>query len=337
MPTVPLHRKRHFRYRRALAARRQDFASAEETMITTTAPLTSEQQWQFETPAIGGMVVGFDGSPASYSAIESAAAIAAANKWAVHVVSVLPPMSSYKLNLGVDEPRSEIEDLRIQLRDAAIRDAIGNGCDRAGWSRQVVIGNPAHEIAEVADKRAAHLIVLGRSQRGAIDRLLGADATMQVMRCSSVPVLIVEDEMAKPTTVVAAVDFKLASTRAASIALEILAGGGTLYLVNVEDSLKVFPDGTTVPQPENYPGEILVLFRRLLTQLRPPAGVVVETIVLNGLPVPAIAEFCERVGADLLAVGTHGLPRVARFFLGSVSLGLIRKVRTPIVITPARG
>jgi hypothetical protein len=69
---------------------------------------------------------GFDGSPASYSAIESAAVIGAANELSVHVVSVLPPMSSYTLNLGMDEPRSEIDDLRVQLRDVAIRDAIGS-------------------------------------------------------------------------------------------------------------------------------------------------------------------------------------------------------------------
>jgi nucleotide-binding universal stress UspA family protein len=43
------------------------------------------------------------------------------------------------------------------------------------------------------------------------------------------------------------------------------------------------------------------------------------------------------VGADLLTVGTHGLPRVARVLLGSVSRGLVRKVRTPIVIAPAKG
>lgn len=305
-------------------------------MPTQTAPHTSEQQWQFETPAIGGIVVGFDGSPASHSAIESAAAIAAVKKWTVRVVSVLPPMSSYKLNLGVDEPSSEIEDLRVQLRDAAMRDAIGDGCDRAGWTRQVVIGNPAHEIAAVADKCAADLIILGRSQRGAIDRLLGADATMQVMRCSSIPVLVVDDAMAKPTTVVAAVDFKSASTRAASIALKMLAGRGTLYLVHVEEPVEVFPDGMTVPYSENYPGETVVLFRRLLGQLRLPTGVVVETIVLNGMPIPAIAEFCERVGADLLAVGSRGLQRVARAFLTSVSLGLIRRVRTPVIVAPEK-
>ena len=306
-------------------------------MMTLTAPITSEQQWQFEPPAIGGMVVGFDGSAASYSAIESAATIAVASRWTVHVVSVLPPMSSYKINLGVDEPRTEIEDLRIQLRDAAIRDAIGNEGNRAGWSRQVVIGNPAHEIARVADERAADLIVLGRSQRGAVDRFLGGDTTMQVMHCSSVPVLVLEDEMEKPSTVVAAIDFGSASARAASIGLEMLLGVGTLYLVYVEEPFAVFHDGTMMPQPKHYPGEIPVLFRRLLAQLRPPAGVGVETIILNGMPAPAIAEFCERVGADLLTVGTHGLPRVARVLLGSVSRGLVRKVRTPIVIAPAKG
>jgi len=309
---------------------------AEDTVTNSTAPITSEQQWQFETPSIGGIVVGFDGSTASHAAIRSAAAIAAINDWDVHVVSVLPPMSSYKLNLGMDEPRSEIEDLRIQLRDAAMRDAIGDACDRSGWSRQIIIGHAAREIARTADKRAADLIVLGRSQRGAIDRFLGGDTTIQVMRCSSVPVLVVDDAMEKPSTVVAAIDFRLASARAASIAVEMLAGRGTLYLVYVEEPVEVFPDGSVAREKENYPGEILVLFRRFVAQLRAPAGVVVETVVLNGMPVPAIAEFCECVGADLLAVGTHGMPRLARAILGSVSRELLRKFRTPIIIAPAK-
>jgi nucleotide-binding universal stress UspA family protein len=303
--------------------------------MTTTNPITSEQQWELETPAIGGIVVGFDGSPASHSAIETASAIAAANRWMVHIVSVLPSMSSYKLNLGLDEPPSEIEDLRVQLRDAAMRDAIGGQPDRAGWTRQVVVGKPAHEIAEVADKREASLIILGRSQRRAIERFLGGETATQVMRCTSVPVLLVEDEMPSLSTIVAAVDFSAASARAASVALQMFAGAGTLYLVYVQERLGVFPDGITAPDPESYSGETLGLFRRLLTRLRPPAGVVVETVVLNGMPVPAIAEFSERVGADLVAVGTRGMSAAARVVLGSVSLGLARKVGIPILIAPA--
>ena len=162
------------------------------TSITTT-PIISEMEWQSERPAFGGIVVGFDGSPASYSAIQ-AAALCSVNDQPVHVVSVLPPMSSYKLNAGMDEPRSEIADLRIPLRDAAMRDAIGRHCHRPGWTRQVVIGNPSREIARVAAERGANLIILGRSERGTIDRSLGADTTLQVKRCSSIPVLVVDRE-----------------------------------------------------------------------------------------------------------------------------------------------
>jgi nucleotide-binding universal stress UspA family protein len=156
-------------------------------MMTMTAPITSDQQWQFQTPTMGGIVVGFDGSPASYSAIQSAAEIAAVSGWSVHVLSVLPPRSSYELSPGVDESPSEIEGLRIQLRDAAMHVAIGGDYNRAGWTREVVIGNPATEIARAADERGAHLIVLGGSQRNMVDRLPGR-TTMQVTRRSSVPV-----------------------------------------------------------------------------------------------------------------------------------------------------
>src|SRR6476620_11184249 len=305
-------------------------------MTAMTAPITSEQQWQCQTPDIGGMVVGFDGSPASYAAIRAASVIAAINGWSTHVVSVLPTMSSYKLNVGIDEPQSEIEDLRIQLRDAAIRDAIGCDCDEAGWSREVVMGKASEEIARIADKRAANLIILGRNQRGTVDRLLGIDTTLQVMGCSSVPVLIVDEDLDKPSVAVAAVDFSKASARAVSIALQMLGRSGILYLVHVEEPLSVFPDGA-ISQPEAYSGETFFLFRRLLAQLRIPSKVMVETITLNGAPVPAIAEFCERVGADVLAVGSHGLTPIARAVLGSVSRPLIRKVRVPIIIAPAKG
>lgn len=296
--------------------------------------MISEQEWQYECPAFGGIVVGFDGSPASYSAIQSAATLSSIDDQAVQVVSVLPPMSSYKLNAGMDEPRSEVEDLRIQLRDAAMRDAMGDHSNKPGWTHQVIIGNPSREIARAAEERGAELIILGRSQRGAIDRFLGADTTLQVMRCSSVPVIVVDEEMKRPSTIVAAVDFRVASARAASVALELLHGEGTLYLVFVEQAVEGL--GTDAPESEHYPAEILDLFRRLIEKLRPPTDVVVETVVLTGAPVPAIAEFCDRVGGDLLAVGTHSLPRVARALIGSVSAGLIRRMKTPILVAPAK-
>ena len=301
----------------------------------TTAPRSTEQQWQYETPMIGGLVVGFDGSPASHAAVESAAVIASARRWPVHVVSVLPPMSSYKLELGRDRSPSEVEDLRKQLRDAALRDAIGRAAERAGWTRQVVMGNAAKQIARVAEKRGADMIIVGRTQRSVIDRLVTGETTLQVMRCTSVPVLVVDSKIEPPATAVVAMDFGPACVRAACLALELLGKSGTLYLVYVEEPIDLVPGATIAPVAEHYPGEVIVLFRRMLEGIRVPSGIVVETVMLNGAPVPTIEEFCERVGADLLAAGTHGLSRVAAFFLGSVSTALVRRTPIPVLIAPA--
>ena len=122
--------------------------------------------------------------------------------------------------------------------------------------------------------------------------------------------------------------------RAARLALDLLGSRGTLYLLYVEEPIDLFPGATIASGPRHYPGEVIVFFRRMMEQLRSPGGVVIETVMLNGAAVPSIEEFCERVGADVLAAGTHGLSRVASFFLGSVSTGLVRRMRIPIAIAP---
>lgn len=305
-------------------------------MTNATSPGPSAIQWQYETPATGGIVVGFDGSPASHAAIETAAVIAAARNCAVHVMSVLRPMSSYKIGLKVDQPRSEVEDVRVQLREAAIRDAIGQRDERANWTRQVATGSPALKITETAERMGADLIIVGRSQRGALDRMLAGETTLQVMRMAQIPVLVVADEMKKPAIVVAAVDFGTASMRAAALGVEMLDGTGTLYLVHVDEPVEVFPDGFVLPEPPNSSAQLSEHLRQCADVLRAPSGVVVDAVVLSGRPNRAIAEFCDRVAADLLVAGTHGLSRTARFFLGSVSTGLVRLVHKPVMIVPAK-
>ena len=306
------------------------------SMTNATSPRASAIRWQYEIPAIGGIVVGFDGSPASHAAIETAAVIAAARKCAVHVMSVLRPMSSYQIDLKVDQPRSEVDDLRVQLREAALRDAIGQREERANWTRQVATGNPAPKITETAERMGADLIIVGRSQRGVIDRMLAGETTLQVMRLSPVPVLVVGEEMKQPEIVVAAVDFGPASMRAAALGLEMLNGTGTLYLVHVDEPVEAFPDCFVLPEPPYSSAQLVELLRQRADVLGVPPGVVVEPVALSGRPSRAVAEFCDRVGADLLVAGTHGLSRIARFLVGSVSTGLVRLVHKPVIIVPAK-
>lgn len=305
-------------------------------MPTVTTPLSSNQVWQFEIPAVGGIVVGFDGSIASHAAIESAEKLAALKNLPVHVVSVLRPLSSFRVDSSSEQPRSHIEDLRIQLRDADVRDAIGSIWERRGWTREVAVGNPSEEIGRVAQKRMADLIVVGRTDHGVIDRMFGGDTTLALMRSCSIPVLVVTSEISKPQVVVAAVDFGPESGQAAELAVRMLGNAGTVYLVYVEHVVDVLPDGCVAPGAERYPGDLVTRFRHLESSLRAPHGVAVESVILNGPPAPALLEFSERVGADLLASGSQGLNAIQRLMLGSVSTALVRNSRKPLLVVPSK-
>ena len=134
---------------------------------------------------------------------------------------------------------------------------------------------------------------------------------MQVLRSSTVPVLSIPPGFsALPRNVVAGVDFSPASVRAAETALLLVDSGGTLTLLHVLSPLQ-----TNVPL-RHFGGRdpatsIQALFGRLRDMLRPyvPHDVTIETQVKADLHTHGILEAAEGMGADLVAVGTHG-PRL---------------------------
>lgn len=305
-------------------------------MPTLTTSAGSQQLWQFETPTMGGIVVGFDGSPASVAALATAESIARPKDWPVHVISVLHPMPSYKFEIGDAETRSHVSGLRIQLRKALVQDAIASVTGNSKWTREVIIGGIADEILYAAENRAADMIIIGQTDCGMVDRILGRETTLKLLRGSSIPILIVPSEMDPPENVVIAVDFGPASEHAAAVAIGMLGESGMAYLVHVEQPFEALPDGTVAPDPEEYPEDLAERFRDFTSKLEIPPGVVIERVVLNGAPAPALLEFCEKVGADMLAAGTHGLKGLQRFLIGSVSKALVRNCRQAVLIVPSK-
>jgi nucleotide-binding universal stress UspA family protein len=98
----------------------------------------------------------------------------------------------------------------------------------------------------------------------------------------------------------------------------------------------VLPDGSVAPGGDRYPGDLVTRFRQLESRLKAPHGVAVESVILNGAPAPALLEFSERVGADLLASGSQGLNGIQRLMLGSVSTALVRNSRKPLLVVPSK-
>jgi hypothetical protein len=105
-----------------------------------------------------GIVVAVDGSRSSYVTAEAAGRLADEWQVPVHLVSVLPPFADYGPHPEGDEPASQVEDLRLQLRDAALRKMLDR-LHRAGeWSHEVVVGRIPAALVTAADKYGARVI-----------------------------------------------------------------------------------------------------------------------------------------------------------------------------------
>ena len=105
-----------------------------------------------------GIVVAVDGSKSSMMAAEAAGKLADEWHCPVHLVSVLPPFADYGAHPEGDEPASQVEALRIQLRDAAIR-KMKDRMHRANeWSHEVVVGKLPAALVSAADRCGARVI-----------------------------------------------------------------------------------------------------------------------------------------------------------------------------------
>ena len=316
--------------------KRKSLPVSAEAAMTSTKPSIKGlfQEWEYENPAPCGIVVGVDGSAESMAAFNTAATLARTRKCAMHVVSVIPVFPDYRIDPQHEGARN-VEELRVQLRESSIRDMFhAVGGEKEKWTYQVIIGRPAEALARIADERRADLVILGRRDHGVLDRLVSGETSLQVMRLSSVPVLAVPSDLERADNIVVASDFSPASERAAKIAVELARKSGAVYLVYVEPPADFLPGGFTLPdEPQSSEG-VSVRFRRLIKALDVPEGMRVESVVLNGKPVRAVLEFAYRVGADMIAAGSHGHTRLQRLILCSVSSGLVRNAACSVLVVP---
>ena len=288
----------------------------------------------YEPIALGGIVAGVDGSPESLAALTTASAIASVRDCAMHIVSVIPPSDTYGLDPQLDQNESEIDSLRINIREMGIKSILEKANPNHKWTHEIVSGRVPRALVTAAENRLAELVVIGKRRHVPMDRFLGGETALQVIRMSTVPVLAVEKPLAEPRCVVVATDFSQASSLAARLALNLMGNQGTLYLVHVEPVMDVELLQTGVPQPLRFPGDLVVWFRRQVQDLEVPSGIIVETAALGGKPAQEILEFAARVGADLIATGAHRQPERERFLLGSVSTAIARNAECAVLVAP---
>lgn len=112
--------------------------------------------------------------------------------------------------------------------------------------------------------------------------------------------------------------------------------GASVHLVRVNEPL--LPGG--LPASQLWREEVFRIHEEYLIETAADArasGVPVWTTLVDGSPIPVLAEEAERSGASLVVMATHGRTGVQRAWLGSVADGVARHCRVPLLLHRPRG
>jgi nucleotide-binding universal stress UspA family protein len=272
-------------------------------------------------------LLALDGTAQCDGALALASWLANNRSMSVHVISVVEPSCTRIADeLSIDE----LTDLCAARRHSILGQIDGEDPYEAPWPVTVVPGSPVTLIADTANSASFDLLIVGLPRRSDAT-MLRADNALRIARRVNTPLVAVAHSLrVPPRSCVAGIDFTRSSLRAARAASTLLAPGGTLFLAHVqpdledgEDNLKTF-----------YSQGILGAFDRLTYDLGARPDIHLKCLLLEGHPRTELPTFCDRVDADLLAVGTSQVD-AAYLNRAHLSSSFIRASTRSVLIAPA--
>lgn len=278
------------------------------------------------------IIVATDTSVASDGALRAAQVIALHTLRPVQVIAAYDPPPLVVAEVAVVEP-PEVDAERREL----LRERVTQQFTRAGimydWPIETVCGDPAAVITRVAEEADAAIVIMGLSKHGLLERLFGEETVIRVLRLGSVPILAVSPDFARlPTRVLAATDFSASSTRALSLAGQLIHPFAAVTVAHVAPD-----DGDGTPSAFTDNGVMNGIHRAfdcLMAEASLPRSVAVERRVWPGEPATVLLDAARKESPDLVVVGSHGHGFLSRLMLGSVSRHLVRSAGTSILVAP---
>lgn len=304
-------------------------------------PATIARQGDASTASIsavqrGPIIVATDGSTSCDAALEAADRLAALHNTKVVVLSAVEPVVVVPMNFGIALPYSEIKNAQQTARASRVRTQLERvGAHDAGWSTKIEYGEPASEIATAARDLDATVVITGLGHHDLLDRVLGSETTLRIVRASRSPVLAVAGQFEHlPKRMVVATDFSVASLDSARAALRLFPSITAVHLVHVMSRLEVPPD-VFVTWAGLYTEPIPQSFERLSSVLDLPPWITLETTTLEGKASQEILKYARKIGADLIATGSRGAGLMSRLLVGSTATGIIRGANCAVLAVPA--
>jgi nucleotide-binding universal stress UspA family protein len=142
-------------------------------------------------------------------------------------------------------------------------------------------------------------------------------------------------------TILVPVDFSDVTPQVTEVASSIAAAfRGRLILLHVEEPEPAFVgfEPGTLPMPPQVVRDTRLREKQLedLRERLSASGLEVTAFHLQGAMAERICEQANTHGADLIVMGSHGHGALYNLLIGSVTSGVLKEARCPVLVVPAR-
>ncbi|MFN7131906.1 MAG: universal stress protein [Myxococcales bacterium] len=249
--------------------------------------------------------------------------------WALHVAEHMKAAEA----AAKDEVRRQLR-TQASLPEAQVEIAIAHG-------------NAQAAIVREAEQRHARLVVVGSHGYTGLKRILLGSVAEKVVRHAHCPVLIAR-EGPRTSRVLCATDFSAPAAAAIDAALEAAKViEGRLTLAHALDfvSMPSVAWANSFPEPmaSGLTASVFQPPEEVRSQARADAeqklraelfrrGLDGQVLVEEGAPGRALVLAAERMGAELVVVGTAGRTGLARLALGSVAESVARTAHCSVLV-----
>ncbi|MCS7209555.1 MAG: universal stress protein [Fimbriimonadales bacterium] len=277
------------------------------------------------------IVVGVDGDGAYEHALAWVQALEFAQPHLILASVIEPPRPPV---VGVAAPFPEEVFLQAaQAQEAAARqrlDTLQQTLHAQGFEAETVIlhGQAGTRLLELADERDAEMIALGGTRKGALQAFFVGSVARAALTNARQSLLIAHTPPPadQPLRAVLATDHSEYNYRCVDLLVQFaprrLARIAITTAFDVdEETLQLLTRGTPALQQSGVEWIIEQLHQRnreVCERLR-PLQASCESVVVEGLPIPAIREALRETDAQLLILGAKGHSLIERLSLGSVS------------------
>ena len=282
------------------------------------------------------ILVGVDFSDCSRSALEQAGRLARGNNSNLSIIHV---MDSSTFEGYKDALPPELDELRRLHR----AHAIGRLAEWAreagvpeGHSREVMSGAPLELLLQESQSRSADLLVLGVTGDSLLPYGAGTLAT-KCLRKSATKVLLVKQTHPRPfRRIVSCVDFSETSKEVVKHTLRVAGRDhAELHFLHVfQADWNNWTSSAHWPALADFDKGYRAILEGNLRQFAalPPEAPAQYVVAQAKTAGHGIAEYCRRVDADLVVLGTRGRTNLRYMLLGSTVERLLKEIPCSVLV-----